>query len=51
MSGEAGTGSDRSCRGGAEQNFVEAWLEAAEELRGDPLPLPERSGPREVDPT
>jgi antitoxin FitA len=32
-----------------ETNFVEGWLSAAAQLRGGPLPVPERSLPREVD--
>nr|WP_202878633.1 hypothetical protein [Kribbella jejuensis] len=28
-------------------NFIEDWLDTAEELRGDELELPERSVPRE----
>ncbi|GAB3751575.1 FitA-like ribbon-helix-helix domain-containing protein [Microlunatus parietis] len=30
-------------------NWVEEWLDAAESLRGDPLPIPERSPARTVD--
>jgi plasmid stability protein len=33
----------------AETDFVDAWLEATARLRGEPLPTPERSQPREVD--
>lgn len=29
--------------------FIEDWLDSAEALRGEPLELPERSAPREVD--
>lgn len=32
-----------------ERDFVRAWLDVARELRGDPLTLPERSMPRDVD--
>ncbi|MFD7159915.1 plasmid stabilization protein [Kribbella sp. NPDC059898] len=31
------------------RNFIEDWLDTAEELRGDELELPERSVPRELD--
>ncbi len=42
----AGAPSSTGCsRGG----LAQAWVEATEELRGDELPLPERSAPREVD--
>lgn len=29
--------------------LVQAWVEATEDLRGEELPLPERSVPRQVD--
>jgi plasmid stability protein len=29
--------------------LARAWVEATEDLRGDEIPLPERSGPRRVD--
>jgi antitoxin FitA len=29
--------------------LAQAWVEATEDLRGDEIPLPERSRPREVD--
>jgi plasmid stability protein len=32
-----------------EGSFVTAWLAAAKDLRGEPLPLPERSASRDVD--
>jgi plasmid stability protein len=32
-----------------ESDFVGGWLEAADRLRGEPLPVPRRSRPREVD--
>ncbi|HEY0215780.1 MAG TPA: toxin-antitoxin system [Cellulomonas sp.] len=32
-----------------ESGLAQAWLRAAADLRGDPLELPERSSPREVD--
>ena len=32
-----------------EADFAEAWIEATAEFRGDPLPLPARSLPREID--
>ncbi|MGZ0146196.1 FitA-like ribbon-helix-helix domain-containing protein [Kribbella sp. WER1] len=31
------------------RNFVEDWLDTAEELRGDELELPQRSAPRDFD--
>lgn len=31
-----------------EDDYIGSWLAAAEELRGEPIPLPERSQPREV---
>jgi len=31
------------------RNFIEDWLDTAEDLRGDALELPERSVPRELD--
>ncbi|MFD0774463.1 hypothetical protein ACFQZ2_11055 [Streptomonospora algeriensis] len=34
---------------GTERSFIEDRLEAAADLRGEPLSLPERSAPREVD--
>ncbi len=30
--------------------LAQAWVEATEHLRGDEIPLPERSAPRQVDP-
>lgn len=32
-----------------EVSFVTGWLDAAQGLRGEPLPLPERSAPRGVE--
>jgi plasmid stability protein len=32
-----------------EESFVDAWLEATRDLRGDRVPLPKRSLPRPVD--
>lgn len=32
-----------------EEDLVQAWLEATRDLRGDELPLPERSLPRPID--
>ena len=32
-----------------EESFVDAWLEAIRDLRGDQVPLPKRSLPRPVD--
>ena len=29
--------------------LAQAWVEATEDLRGDEVPLPERSAPRKVD--
>jgi plasmid stability protein len=31
------------------RNFIEDWLDSAADLRGEPLKLPERTAPREVD--
>ena len=31
------------------EHFGRAWIEATEEFRGDPLPLPERWPTREID--
>ena len=33
----------------ARGGFAQAWVEATQDLRGDELPLPERSAPRRVD--
>lgn len=33
----------------AEEDFAEAWIEATSRFRGDPLPIPPRSMPREID--
>jgi antitoxin FitA len=32
-----------------QQGFGRAWLQATEDLRGAPLPIPARSEPREID--
>lgn len=33
----------------ARGGLAQAWVEATEDLRGDEIPLPERSAPRQVD--